>query len=57
MAQKYRNSVHLATAVLLYSLSSVGFLAKLATWLVVWFFTGGKHWMYISYHTLDRDLK
>jgi hypothetical protein len=53
---KYRNTVLLALATLLYT-ANVGCVLKLVLWLAVWYFSGGKHWMYLFRNTIGRDYR
>ena len=50
-----RSAALVGLAGVLYSIKSVGWPLKAATWLGAWLASGGRKWLYLFWHTWRRD--
>ena len=50
-----RSAALVGLAGILYSIKSIGWPLKTATWLGAWLASGGRKWLYLFWHTWRRD--
>ena len=56
--KEHRSTLLALLAAYLYaSGAAVGAGAKLLIWLSLWYFTGGRRWLYLAWHSAGRDFR
>lgn len=55
--KEHRVTLLALLAAYLYATDTVGAGAKLLIWFSLWYFTGGRHWLYLAWHSAGRDFR
>ena len=55
--KEHRGTLLALLAAYLYATDNVGAGAKLLIWFTLWYFTGGRHWLYLAWHSAGRDVR
>ena len=55
--KEHRATLLALLAAYLYATDAVGAGAKLLLWFIPWYFTGGRHWLYLAWHSAGRDFR
>ena len=55
--KEHRSTLLALLAAYLYATDGVGAGAKLLIWFTLWYFTGGRHWLYLAWHSAGRDFR